>query len=473
MQPVKISVLIALLAVLIPKFGQAQTDSLSIEVGTWLTGSNEDFMPLWAFSNRYGVISDRSSDASVFFRGMYEKKVNSDFSFSFGAGAFLNEGFENPFVNELYGKANFRKWQFAAGRFREQIGMVNHELSSGSLALSGNAQPLTKISIKTTDFVDVPFTNGWVSFKGMYGHAWFDNERTVQDALLHEKSFHLKFGKGNFEVYGGVNHFVMWSGVSPEWGAFPNGFSDYIRIVSGMLPSEDGTGTALDTENRLGNQLGTIDLGVSFTIDSVAKVSVYNQTPVEDGSGFSPINNKDRLLGLSFELVPSTDKTPIINGFTVEYINTKTTFLGTSHNNMDNYYNHNAYRTGWVNQGLIMGSPLFITQQRASNFFGDEFKFRDYNIRNNRISAWHFGLSGMLGGKISHKHFVTLTQNYGNTGEDDLFAEGLSQTYLMHEFSTTFSQRVNVTLAVGHDYGDLYNSIGGALRLAYRFNKAW
>jgi len=140
-------------------------DSLLIRVGTTGTVATKDYQPLWITSQRFGTITDRKADLStqIGFSNvhLFGNDDNKDFYIRYGVDLFNNDHFKEVFVEQAYFKAGYKHLEFRAGRYEEKIGEMDKDLSSGSLGVSGNALPIPQIGIALTDYVDVPFTNGW------------------------------------------------------------------------------------------------------------------------------------------------------------------------------------------------------------------------------------------------------------------------------------------------------------------------
>ncbi|RZK16208.1 MAG: hypothetical protein EOO56_20445, partial [Hymenobacter sp.] len=175
-------------------------DSLHVVVGTTATAATRGYQPLWAIANRYGTIADRQADASTFLAFRNEHALGRPagpallagdtnprrrgFYVGYGAAVYNNNHFGSFLLPEGYAKIGYRTWQLRAGRYREVTGEIDPSLSSGSLGISGNALPLPKVELAVTDYTNVPFTNGWVQFKGNFVHGWFGNQAPIDGAYL-------------------------------------------------------------------------------------------------------------------------------------------------------------------------------------------------------------------------------------------------------------------------------------------------
>ncbi|MBD0260438.1 MAG: hypothetical protein ICV83_32375, partial [Cytophagales bacterium] len=432
----------------------------TLRAGTVATAAQGECLPLWLVANRFGTLADRGSDLSSNVGGSLSYRAAPNLTLSGRLDLYLNNGFGNLFVQQGYLKLNYKKWQVAAGRYTETVGEVAPELSSGALGVSGNALPIPRIGIAATRYVPVPFTGGWVQFKGRYGHGWLGNDRYVTKAFLHEKSFYLRVGKEKWGVYGGGNHFAQWAGVHHRAGQLPNGLGDYLNIV---LAGRGGNGNIIqdetfDAANAPGNHLIAFDFGFDLKAGN-GRFRGYTQSLFEKGSapnalvkdqtqGFKLLS-PDRLAGAEW-----TGTAGPLRGVVLEFLSTKFQggpefFVG-----RDNYYNHSIYRTGWSYGGMSLGTPLFINQARAAAY--GLKPGTDQQIVSYRVLAGHFGGKGEISPRIGWRTLVTYARHYGNYYNTSTFTPAKTQAHLMQEFTGKLGAGISLTGAVGCDLGDLY-----------------
>ena len=200
------------------------------------------------------------------------RAANRRIDWGWGAEAVLNVGNGHKLlIPEAYVKVKFGKsLEVWAGRRRELIGLVDSTLTSGSYAWSGNTLPMAKIQVAIPDYLP---RNSLFGVKGFYAHGWFEEDRFVDNMLLHHKALYGRVGKPGWRIklYGGINHQVMWGGDTKRLPGgviknnhLPSRFSDYIDVVTA---SSLGNRTDVDTnristfdhENRIGNHLGSVD----------------------------------------------------------------------------------------------------------------------------------------------------------------------------------------------------------------------
>ena len=183
------------------------SDSLRISVATTTTVATKHYQPLWIVSNRYGTITDRKTDISShirvlnnhYFTGNSKQEASKGFFIKYGADLYNNNHFKQFFIKEAFLKTGYKYWEIRGGRYEDIIGEVDPALSSGSFGISNNAIPIPKIGIAVNEYLNVPFTKGWLQFKGQFSHGWLGNSNYLKGAFLHQKSLYLKIGKNRLQ----------------------------------------------------------------------------------------------------------------------------------------------------------------------------------------------------------------------------------------------------------------------------------
>jgi len=444
-------------------------DSLKIGVGTVGTAASENYQPLWLVSNKFGTITDQKSDLSTHLRvtnrhrfGPHGKDSAAVYYVSYGFDLYNNDHFQKLFFEEGFVKAGYKNWQIRAGRFEEVTGDLDPELSSGSLGISGNSLPIPKVGFVVTDYTNVPFTHGWLQFKGQFSHGWFGNDRYMKDAFLHEKTLYLRFGKKKLKLYGGIQHFAEWGGrrgslqLEKSW----KGFIDVVLVKE----VDDGSVGSAVMPNRPGDQRGLLEVGIVWENDQLI-LHGYNQTPFDSGLDID-FRNVDKLIGFSFV---SKQKKTFIQKVTGEILYTKDMLSFVPPSGRQSYYNNGFYKTGWEYHNFIIGTPLFTNRARASHYF---YAIKPYNwdapdntiegnnnIINNRVVGGHLGLLYGIAPHLNTKTLVTFTRNYG-THAPGQFSPHKDQWYTLQQFSYTVPKGFHLSLGVGYDRGDLSKNVG-------------
>lgn len=438
--------------------------------------------PFWLRANQYGIVPGEFALLTIrqALRVDYHaapgtkldslRAANRRIDWGWGAEAVLNAGYTYKLlIPEAYVKVKFGKnLEVWAGRRREIVGLVDSTLTSGSYAWSGNALPMLKIQLALTDYLP---RNALLGFKGFYAHGWFEEDRFIKNIMLHQKALYARFGKPHWrlKLYGGLNHQVMWGGNTERLpgsviknNQLPNQFSDYIDVITA---STLGNRTNVDTnristfdrENRIGNHLGTIDLGFEYTTRTFS-VFAYRQNIYEDGSLFYLTNIQDGLNGLRIRnRKPHTANGLRIQDVLLEYLFTESQggslFLeDNAHRGRDNYFNHSQYQDGWSRYGLTLGTP-FITPSTDSQRNLPRYGFTN----NNRVAVMHLGVSGQV---LDFFQFQLKASYSTNLGTYEVpFPQPVRQ------FSSALSvsaplyilNGVTASAAIATDIGDLYD----------------
>ncbi|HEY0174738.1 MAG TPA: capsule assembly Wzi family protein [Pedobacter sp.] len=460
-------------------------DSLQIKAGTAVSVASQDYLPLWLVSNRFGVVSDQKFDFTTHFGISNSNRIGPEMSiydnndrgiyFNYGLDAYNNDHLHKTVFEQAFVKARYKNLTLSVGRFEQIIGEVDHDLSTGSLGVSGNALPIPKINL-SLDYTDVPFTNGWLQFKGMFSHGWMGPDQFMKHAFLHEKNLYLRIGKGKFKLYGGIQHYAVWGGENPGLPKTDRSLAGFLDVVLVKI-SDDGTTTGQFRPNRSGDQRGVIEAGAEWE-DENTKIDFNNQTPFDSGQGID-IRNRDRLLSLNI-----TDKRPdaILKKITFEFISTKQMNDFYASRYRESYYNNGVYRTGWEYNDMIIGTPLFVNRVRGSKYF-DDVKPYDWNapagtilannnIIGNRVVGGHVGFVTAITDHIYSKTMITYTMNYGTYTVKPDFYPARSQYYSLEEVSWDIKgTQLAFTGSVAYDWGGFSHNFGSMFGLRWELRK--
>lgn len=382
------------------------------EIGGYTAAFNR--MPFWMQTNQYGVVPSRTPALTLRTRLYADYDTtrlnNRKVDFGYGLRVVANAAPESRILlPELYAKIRYRALELSVGRRQELFGLVDSTLSSGSYSWSGNAFPVPKIQLAVPVFTEIPFTRGWVSFMGTFAHGYLNPTGFVNHSMLHQKSLYIRVGRASDVVrfYGGFNHQAVWGGKLSDPtlidnqnivknGELPSRFSDYLYVVTGLRmtgPDDQNRLTNFDYTNRIGNHLGSIDVGAD--IDLVRhNLFLYRQSLYDDGSLFYLTNVSDGLHGIRLR---RNDPDAVVRDVLIEYLNT--TSQGGSQfvvdsallRGRDNYFNHSQFRDGWSYRQRGIGTP-FITPAFGPNL---QWPFGLFT-NNNRVRVFHLGLAGSL-----------------------------------------------------------------------------
>lgn len=413
----------------------AQKPQIKYEVEAQAIGTTKNVVPFWMRSNQFGSIPLSGASAAFIGRATKEYENSKPIDWGFGLEGRANTGKgSNLQLIEAYAKVKLGVFQFKAGRAKEVTGLNGDTvLSSGNFALSGNAAGIPKLELSIPEYYRVPVFDGLFSFKGNFVHGWlgrtqildsisptpkityYINDR-MPESYFHQKSLYVRLGKADWklELYGGFNHQVFWGN---EQAAYGSNFKlspaeTFFYVVTGK-----GYGTKGVPTSKIGNQLGSIDLGIAYNFNAV-KVMVYRQNFYDVGALSKLGNINDGLNGISFENKKYNNKS---NGFAwkkalFELFYSKdqagypwSTFTKSGD---EDYYNNFYYVKGWSYNGRGLGNPLITPRHDARS--GQAIKNADYFI-NNRVVALHTGLSG----RLYNWDFMTklsYSWNYGTFG---------------------------------------------------------
>lgn len=460
-------------------------DSLQARAGFKALFSSKNYQPLWLVANRYGTVADRKSDLSSFIRitdkhvlaqqeyqndrGFYDY---NDINLYYGLSIYNNNHLRSTIIEEGYVKLEYKNWSLRAGRFEETTGDIDPELSTGSLGISGNALPIPKMGIAVTDYTDIPFTSGWLQFKGTFAHGWLGNDRYIQNSYYHEKTFFLRAGSPRLKFYTGIEHFAEWGGKRDDqsYDKSLKGFWN-VMLAKQSTNTDSETGTGAHT----GDHRGVFE-GGAYWENKDATVHAYLQKPFEGGHDIG-FGSRNILTGF---IVSLKNKYLGLQKILFEVISTKGINKNISPSQRESYYNNNVYKTGWEYQNNIIGTPLFINRARASRYFPEIHPFdwnspdtaiaANANIINNRIFGIHIGASYWINSVVGGKTLVTYTDNDGNLNKSVPFISDKTQVYCLQQITYDIPKKnLIVRAGIGLDFGQLSQSVvaGGLLGIEW------
>ena len=218
---------------------------------------------------------------------------------------------------------------------------------------------------------------------------------------------YLRIGRkdSHIKLYGGFNHQVQWGGRSPYLtleGKMPVGWANYLRIITGRPGDANRIPNSFDNGNRVGNHLGTLDLGIE--IETYAStLFIYRQNIYEDGTLYALTNIKDGLNGIRLKRKNSYGAVFEVTDAVFEFLFTKSQggpefnvedyVIKRGDFGKDNYFNNSQIRDGWSYHNRTIGTP-FIAPTSDTDFRYP--RFADFFTSNNRVSVFHTGLRGRL-----------------------------------------------------------------------------
>ena len=451
------------------------------EMGSYL--STTGLIPFWMRANQYGIVPRGHAlmtlrqNLRVDYHDAPRTKLDSlraknrRVDWGWGVDAVLNAGYKYKLIiPEAYVKVKVGAVEIWAGRRREVVGLVDSTLSSGSYAWSGNALPMPKVQIAIPEYWP---RRSVFAIRGFYAQGWFEAERFINNSMLHQKALYVRFGKPHWKVklYGGLNHNVIWGGTPSATLSnnflvagkpLPGTLADYQDVVTGKSL---GNRTDIDTnriatfdrENRIGNHLGTVDVGFEWT-NRAFSVLTYRQSIYDDGSLYYLTNLRDGLAGIRIRTRKPVNPSGVqIREFLIEQLYTMSQGgsefgLDAKLRGRDNYFNHSQYRDGWSRYGMTIGTP-FITPNTEVRGDLPQYSFTN----NNRVIVWHLGLAGQVMDFFSFRAKASYSQNHGTY--EVPFPQSVDQFSGLFSVSAPLDVLggVTMTAATAVDIGDLYD----------------
>ncbi|KAA9349472.1 capsule assembly Wzi family protein [Larkinella humicola] len=459
--------------------------------------------PFWLRANQYGTVPATSPFGTL--RGgmaanyLYDRTKPANLiknkrrliGWGYGLEVVGNASRKSAvLIPEAYVKGRLWGLELLVGRRKEVIGLADSTLGTGPYIGSGNAMPLPRVQLALAEYTPVGFTKGVISFRGLYAHGWFGNQGAVTHSYLHQKALYGRLGKPGWPVrfYAGFNHQVQWAGRSEvvtnenqiKNGRFPTGFRNYLNAVTGtsLAARGDNIDTTLfskaDRGNRLGNHLGTLDIGFEISTKRFSLL-LYRQSIYDDGSLFYLTNIADGLHGIRFKNNRPASYRFQIQTVLVEYLNTQSqggAKFGdlNKERGADNYFNHTQYIDGWSYLGRTIGTPFIPPVDDTRSELPRAQTIKNYLFsNNNRVQVFHVGMSGTWSQRYLFQLKCSMSQNLGTYAQPFSTTLGQFSSLLVVGFPA-FKRGMQARVSVASDHGALYpNSTGFQVSL----RKTW
>ncbi|MFW5872439.1 MAG: capsule assembly Wzi family protein [bacterium] len=463
MKKVKLKYQLLFSVILISQGNYGQMDSLSIKFETGAVAGQGENLPFWLQTNRFGILDNDLSQAygRLSLTGPFDPERNISLSYGLTLAGQISDN-SDLYPEEYFAALKFHFLVLEAGARKKYFRDYPHEIGSGDMIWSGNSRPIPEISLSTFNFVDVPFTSGWLLFDAGLSHGWMDDFPGVEDVLLHHKWFSLKTGdQYPLQLTMGLQHFAQWGGYSSYYGEMPVSFEAYWKV----LIASGGISDSPDNEqiNAIGNHIGSYQIALDYDF-SEQTVGLNWQHIFEDNSGRRLKNFPDGLYSLWFK---SEDDEDFISQAVIEFIATDnqsgrrrsdTTINTPPPTGDDDYFRNYIYLMGWTQDLRTIGTP-FIT---SPVFHSDEDD--PDRVINNRVRAMHIGFGGNLGFmkyKILYSHTINKGRyriEFNPAAIDNMLLVNLNKEDLFIDNSI-------IHFEFGFDRGDFYgNNIAFMLR---------
>lgn len=491
----------------------------------------DGYTPFWFVSNNSGRITESSSSQLAWINSVFlPVELGGGLSIASGMELVLRETTKESYINQLFVNLKYGNLLLRVGRESFTLAQYNDEIGLGSMFLSNNARPFTRIGLGFYEYTPLPFLKDYLQVKGAFQLGKLTDDRGgrgTRDPWIQEKFFYLKTAGTKLNVWVGMNHSVLMGGTHPNGERIPVDFwASFIGGKSGKFTNKfEG-----EVSNAAGAHFGLFDFGAELKLQG-RHLDLYYQKPITDGSGIRGIFNmkQDKILGVN--IISSDER--IINQMIIEYIRTdhqsgrgtpdyvydkeipayqdpemNATFLrenfgldvqrvtyreyrsyldqflnhGYASGGRDDYYNNYLYFNGNSFHSRALGTPLFYTRSVRSRNSRLSFSEGEQFFVNNRVKAVHFGVSGWLSHSIRYRLLETFSVNYGTYAglyggryswdeqEDYFFKGGKSQNYFLAEATYQFGTiPMAITLSIGNDSGEVFESTAAQISVSMLF----
>lgn len=443
---------------------QAQ-DSLKLMVETMGAASVIDkALPHWMAFNRYGFLPTGESGAYSRLEIKRPFSISENFKISTEVDGIANT--QELFLHEAYVNLEWKNWSLQMGLNEINNQYFPDDLSTGHLFASRNARTIPKVTLGVLEYTDVPWTKGYLQYRGALSQGILESDRPVSNTLYHEKYASIRTRKLPINLHIGFMHNALFGG---EFNGERQS-TKYLEVFFGRQSSTSNVNG--DSVNAAGAHFGIFDYGLSLETTE-ADINFYYHQPWTDGSSLKDwsASNKDYMLGIHVKLKNQQWITeilyenintihqsgaglpdPMINGvgynfgdlraienydqFIIDELGqevldrnppqgdnlTFDEFLEIirfeTNNNLeyggrDSYYNNRGFPRGNTYQGFTIGNPLFLTSDRLFELNGIRVNDSEF-IVNNRIQAQHIGFKGKIVPlDLDYKMLITFTRNEG------------------------------------------------------------
>lgn len=452
--------------------------------------STGHYAPMWFSANRFGLSGSGASSGYLRVGSTYSRpfgtgfrvEAAADLAFGTGVGATL-------LVQQAYADLAWRWLRLSVGT-KERWGYPmdkNHRLSSGMMVEGPNARPVPQVRLDISDFVNVPFTKGWLGFKGHVAYGIFtDNgwqhdfaapgQSYTRNTLYHSKSAMVRIGrKDRFPLTVGIGFLTaaQFGGMRMEKrpdgsGAMvenmPNKIPDFFYM---LMPKHEST-----LQNVQGNHCGSWNVSVDY-YGQGWQARVYLEHYFEDHSQMTMQYGvwKDGQLGVEvklprsrlvstvlYEALRTTNQTsPIL------YDGEGGSFGDLQMSGCDNYYNNGQF-LGWQHWGYGLGHP-FLPGPAYNDDGSNEFK-------SNRVQAHHIGIDGQPAEELSYRLLLSYVRHRGTYRVPLDKVRSQLSSYFEVTYTPSLLRGWSATLGIGVDGGNYLGPSTGAL-FTIKKNGVW
>lgn len=473
----------------------SNNDTVNVNIEMSGIASKGKFAPTLLIANNFGLTGNISNSVVSTAEINYKKNLKNNFGID--ACMELATGINNInkiWLQQAYVNLNWKNLNLCLGS-KERYGFPldkNQTLTSGWLVEGPNARPIPQMRIGLNKYLNIPYTNGWISLKGHLAYGFFTDgkwqEKFVKPDLTytkgtkyHSKSLMFKLGnREKFPVefdfgllmatqFGGDMFQKQSNGSSTLVVDMPDDLGSY---WSAFFPRSGGKDTPEGEQvNVEGNMLGSWNFALNYYLDDW-KIRATLEHYFEDHSQmFWQYGRwKDGLIGIEIYLPHNK----WISSIVWEGISTKDSsgpilydgFLGSFQDVQwscgDDYYNNHIYQA-WHHYGMGIGHPML-----PSPIYNDNGQIK---FKSNRMKGQHIGISGIPTMVWSWRLIISYAKHWGSY--EIPFDRITRQFYGMAEINYTppIIKNWGFKLALAIDRGQYPgNSTGAMMTINYKWN---
>lgn len=461
---------------------RSSNDTLRYNVEMSANVSSGEYAPLWFTANRYGLSGERPNSGYMRAGVSYGSRLSEAWKIECGldiAGALSQT---SAFVvQQAYADVSWKALTLSVGSKERGAFPLDKDLrlGSGMMVEGANARPVPQIRLEVNDYLNVPFTGGWLAVKGHFGYGWLTDggwredfvrpgESYMKDVAYHSKSMMFRIGNpGEFPLtievgiieaaqFGGSQWKKNSDGTVTCIRKMPSGIKEYFKAI---IPVQKST-----LENVEGNHVGSWNFALTYD-GGGWKARCYYEHYFDDHSQLTWQYGrwKDGHIGLELTLpanrwvsavlwegLATADQTgPIL------YDGVGGSFHDVQMSGCDNYYNHNYL---WQHWGEGLGHP----------FLPGPVYNKDGRLlfRSNRVKAQHVGICGNPSDEWQWRVLLSYVRHWGTYREplERMMRQG--STLLEASFRPRRAHGWSFTLGCGIDRGSyLGDSAGGMITI--------
>jgi hypothetical protein len=358
-------------------------------------------LPFWLGANTYGTV-DRTA-ANLGTRLAVRRPFADGTGIDLAAGATVigrASAHGTAYLHESYGGVQAGPLRLVLGRKAHMVGRVDTPRSLGSTTWSRNATPPPAVRLSVPTYLPVPGTHGLLAARGAVAHGWLEDDRFVEDALLHAKTFYLRVKPPGLPVdlHAGIAHHAQFGGTHPRLGPQGEGLDDWTEVVLGQRTDGEDRPSVGST-----NHLAMYDFSMHVDLGGVDG-RVYRQFYHEDTPSLRFRNPWDGLWGLRLARPGGSGWITAILWEHLRMTRQNAKFSEGEERGADKYYHHSTYAGGWTYEGRTLGIPLLTPNRSAPG------------MANTIVVAHHAAVQGQIAPAVSYRLVGTYSRNYGAQG---------------------------------------------------------